>query len=349
MDTLLSKLGSVLLVVIPLALTLGFAEAALRVLNLPPIDDHSFGPQDPGWDRELGWALAANPNGTKRQNACGEEVNIAPYPSPYLLRRAKGATGPTLLFIGDSFTLANTVNSGSTFYDWVEKLLPFPTRVYAGGVGGYGNVQENLLIKKILATTGIHPDIIIWEICGNDISNNDFEIETHDPGNNNGIPRPYYDLTTKTITIRDPKITLRSYYLGPTLSHSRVAVLALLAAIKVDLSFGFGWFPKDFTSATISLPPERLGPAEKRGLAVTKVMVDDIAQLLPDTVLVGFGAGTKHDLIAPIFTGPRRLWLDVPTSPTFSCPPDPHWNALGHEQIGRFIAAHLLDLIHPEP
>jgi hypothetical protein len=346
-----AKLGSVLLVVISLGLSLGFVEVTLRLLNIPRLNDHPFGPGDRrepelGWDSELGWALVAN-QGTKLPNACGEMVNIAPHPSRYLLRTAKGTTGPTILFIGDSFTHAYTVNTGEAFYDWVEKLLPFPTRIYAGGVAGYGNVQENLLIKKIMATTGLHPDLIVWQICGNDLINNVYELETHEPANNNGMPRPYYDPATKTITIRDPTITLRSYYLGETLSRFRLAVLALAAAIKVDLALGLGYFPNIF-SGPISLPPEQLHAAEARGVAVTQAMVDDIAERLPDTILVGFGVGVNRELIAPIFNGPRRRWLDIPFAPDL-CPPDTHWNDRGHEQVGQFLAARLLAIISADP
>lgn len=336
-------LSSVLLVVASLALCLACVEMILRVLDIPHVETSSFGPASPGWDQELGWALIAHQS-TKRMNPCGEVVETAPYPSPYLLRTATGNAGPTILFIGDSFTHAYTVSTGAAFYDWVEKLLPFPTRVYAGGVAGYGNVQENLLIKKIVATIGIRPDIIVWQICGNDLINNVYELEIRNPVNNNGMPRPYYDLASKTITIRDPTITLRGYYLGETWGRVRIAVLALAGAIKADAALRTGYFP-NILSGPVGLPPDQLRAAEARGAAINQVMVDDIAQMLPDAILVGFGVGANSELIAPIFTGPRRVWLNTDPLGADTCPPDTHWNARGHEQIGRFLAERLIEII----
>jgi hypothetical protein len=63
------------------------------------------------------------------------------------------------------------VAKGSAFYDHFERRLPYPAKVYAAGVGGYGTAQEYLLLRRLQR---LKPDVVVWQLCNNDIINNVF-------------------------------------------------------------------------------------------------------------------------------------------------------------------------------
>ena len=90
--------------------------------------------------------------------------------------------------IGDSFTHATSVSDDRTHHALLAKLLD--VEVFAYGVGGYGTLQEFLVLDRFVDV--IHPDIFLWQYCANDFINNDNELERLSRFNNNGLTRPYW-------------------------------------------------------------------------------------------------------------------------------------------------------------
>lgn len=79
------------------------------------------------------------------------------------------ASGPVVLVVGDSFTEAEYAGSGGTYFDRFSREIP--CRSYVFGCSGYGTLQETLLLERYINT--IRPDIVILQMCDNDLFNND--------------------------------------------------------------------------------------------------------------------------------------------------------------------------------
>ncbi len=145
-------------------------------------------------DEKLGWRAMPNyvRDGTWR-DAAG---------TSYRLRMSTDARGfrrfgdlqtarPKLFVVGDSYTHAIETSDGQTYFDVLGKSVPVELFVY--GAGGFGTLQEYLLIDEYLDE--IEPDMVLLQFCGNDFSNNSAVYEYVDLGNNNGLVRPYLDET----------------------------------------------------------------------------------------------------------------------------------------------------------
>lgn len=94
---------------------------------------------------------------------------------------------PKILIVGDSYTHAIETSDGETYFHRMADVLPFEFFVY--GAGGYGTLQEYLVIEEFWDV--IQPDLLLIQFCGNDLSNNLQAYEAIDLGNNNGLIRPY--------------------------------------------------------------------------------------------------------------------------------------------------------------
>lgn len=105
--------------------------------------------------------------------------------------RTLGPTPPRgmrILVIGDSFTQAVEVSNDKTYAAILQDSLP--ARVFAYGSGGYGTLQEYLILDEVLDE--VRPEIVIWQFSTNDFINNDEELERNSLVNNNGRRRPYW-------------------------------------------------------------------------------------------------------------------------------------------------------------
>lgn len=91
--------------------------------------------------------------------------------------------------IGDSFTEAVEVSDGKLYFDYLKKERP-QVEIFAYGCGGYGTLQEYLILDRYIDL--IKPDLILWQFCGNDLINNDHELESLSVWNNNHMIRPYW-------------------------------------------------------------------------------------------------------------------------------------------------------------
>lgn len=118
---------------------------------------------------------------------------------PYIVRRSQKQFGfrqfgnvesakPKLLVIGDSFTQATAVSDERTYHAILAKALG--VEVFAYGAGGYGTLQEWLVLVRYLDL--IQLDALLWQYCVNDFINNDNELERLSTINNNGWTRPYW-------------------------------------------------------------------------------------------------------------------------------------------------------------
>ena len=185
-------------VIIVLAVfVLGIGEVAIRAVHLlrdgiPFFESTTGGRIGPiTLDQDLGWRATEHYEEALVEKTKGGTL--------YAVRRSQkqygfrqfgdlGSKRLKVLVIGDSFTHATSVSDDRYVHALLAKLLD--VEVFAYGVGGYGTLQEFLVLDRFVDV--IHPDIILWQYCANDFINNDNELERLSRFNNNGLTRPYW-------------------------------------------------------------------------------------------------------------------------------------------------------------
>jgi hypothetical protein len=143
------------------------------------------------FDEQLGWRVRENYSfrGYK-QDASGKKYWVTISTDGKGFRSFGNPHSHSLkkvFFIGDSFTQALDASDGNTFYSIIGKEAP--VEVFAQGTGGYGTLQEYMILDKYIGS--IQPDILVWQYSGNDFINNSYELELQSLTNNNGLRRPY--------------------------------------------------------------------------------------------------------------------------------------------------------------
>jgi hypothetical protein len=143
-------------------------------------------------DNLLGWKTAINyakKGYVLNKNGSGYFVDITT--NEYGFRKFGNVkSSKTKIFvIGDSFTHAVQCGDQKPYFSYLANLSNF--EVFAYGSNGYGNLQEYLILNRYIDQ--INPDIILLQLCPNDIINNHYDLEFKSTKNNNGMVRPYLD------------------------------------------------------------------------------------------------------------------------------------------------------------
>ncbi len=127
-------------------------------------------------DPRLGWRSTPN----FRYQGTGLESDG----STYFLTVTKNSLGfrafgdlssskPKILVIGDSYTEALEVSDDQTYYTLIGRILG--CEVFAIGSGGYGSLQEYMLLDQFKDLT--IPNLILWQFCFNDFMNNCYRLD----------------------------------------------------------------------------------------------------------------------------------------------------------------------------
>jgi len=283
-------------------------------------------------DAELGWQLNTHREKTTGTNRCGETVVLERYDHPYLVKRPRYQNDTRVLFVGDSFTQAHEVSSGRAYFDIFEELTKDRYSVFAAGIGGFGNLQEYLLLRRV--SDEVEPDIVIWQLHRNDRSNNVFAL---DSGSfyNNQQPRPYLDLRTGQVHIKDP-----GFFLFDVSYLFRFLFFRMLA---LDWTYKLGLL--DTADSLIAPPEEDLPGLTGQGLDVLRTVLRKAMEENPDTRFCGFAVDEQYDREyervfegegAAYFANVSRLVASDPR-PTNCLPLDEHWNHHGNEVAGRLL------------
>ncbi len=287
-------------------------------------------------DAELGWHLNASRTRTTTRNSCGETVLLERYDDPYLVKRPRYHNPTRVLFLGDSFTQAHEVSTGSAYYDVFEQLTGDRYSVFAAGVGGFGNLQEYLLLQRV--SDEVRPEIVIWQLDPNDVSNNVFALDNGSLYNNQH-PRPYLEPKTGRVTFRDPGFFL--------FDVSKLFRFLFHKVLVVDWKYHLGIL--DAANSLIRPPNSALPELTEQGLNVLRTMLRHAVQDHPGTRFFGFATGDEYDLAyqeifqdlgAGYFPEVSRIVASDP-EPTNCLPLDGHWNHHGNEVAGRLLAREL--------
>ena len=257
---------------------------------------------------------------------------------------------PKILVIGDSFTEANWVSNDKTYYSVLGRELD--VEVFAIGVGGFGTLQEYMLLDTHI--DDISPDLIIWQYSSNDLNNNNPRLEAL-TRSRIGITRPYlidgniqYQLATPSMHV------MRSLGLG----RLRLAVFLASRLEK------YGLF-KDSTPSTAFLDETRPGGSLYdeflSAIQTTELIMQRTARRVNRIPVVTFLAdgvvhsGNERDLrygniFEEIATSAGFLYADT-ISPAFESAllkgsilfihDGGHWNEAGNKLAGESIAKYV--------
>jgi len=289
-------------------------------------------------DKTFGWVHTIHGSTNFRKNKCGETVLRLPLKHKLINKFPRYSAKAKILFLGDSTTHAHEVSTGRAYYDIFEQNMKNKYSVYAAGVGGFGSLQEFMIIDSVY--NNIKPDIVIWQLCGNDVANNVYELD-NSSFLNNQRPRPYYNLDTDLIKIRDPGFWLFDLSLGFRFVYLNLFVL--------DSKYQLGLI--SLLDTFIALEPQEIKTFEKKGLEVLSTLLAKTMDKFPKTRFYGFSVDAMYDeQFKAIFRKHGAIYFSeffkkVDNIAGTNCDPlDPHWNHLGN-----IVAGNMLTLLVENP
>ena len=235
--------------------------------------------------------------------------------------------------VGDSTTQAYQVSDGEAYYDVLAELHP-GLEVFGYGVGGYGTVQQAMVLERFWGR--IQPDVVIWQVCANDFINNDWELESSSNENNNHMTRPYLGENGR-IELRHPDRRL-GWLAHRSLLGRRLAVLASSLRKR--------------RHGSIEAELEAGDPAVRRAVATTRLAIELRMAAAPDVTFLAFFVPSPE-----MYAWEAAARDEICALPRLECLPeveeaisrarragvavdggeDPHWNAAGHEIVARVL------------
>jgi hypothetical protein len=246
---------------------------------------------------------------------------------------------PKLLIIGDSFTQASAVSDTKTYAALLSRLVEM--EVFAYGAGGYGTLQEYLILDRYFDE--IKPDLILWQFCINDFINNDNELEQTSTANNNGLTRPYW--INGAITHLSPKPTgqqVREWINH----HSRflyfvVSRIDRLRAVTSSTSVEHAIKTEGFRHSGF-----------QRAVQVTDQLMGRVRARVGNTPIVAFSCDSTepYDEAFSVISMHHGIeyWRDIPDVIRRALErgedvqtPDDHWNESGHSLVAETVAKHM--------
>lgn len=164
-----------------------FAEAGQRVI-------HRRSPPRAVRDPVLGWRMNADiRREMKGIRSDGKEYDIhfSSTTNGFRMWGDPSAGRKRLLVVGDSFTEAVQVSDDKTYYALLKQKLGLKWEIFAYGEGGYGTLQEFLVMDRYW--DAIRPTAVLWQWSGNDFINNSFALDSESRENFSVCPRPYWE------------------------------------------------------------------------------------------------------------------------------------------------------------
>jgi hypothetical protein len=249
--------------------------------------------------------------------------------------------------VGDSYTHGINLDQEELYFNYLKDELN--AEIFAYGGGGYGTLQEYLVLKRYLGL--IKPDIVVIQVCMNDFINNSQALESQSYINANYSLRPYYE--NGNISYHFPKrAKLLNDFLIP---NSRIIYLimnrvdrfcSMLAQKKIlntveDEIKKMGASHKDFFSSVL----------------VTSQIIEKIKEQCGGIFLCAFNADNEE----PYFSQFKNIFRDHKIAFIEEIPElvqhaenqghevrlkdGHHWNKLGNEIAGKCLASNIMKRI----
>ena len=330
------------------ALALSMGELAIRSVHLirdgiPFFESSAGGRVGPiTLDQDLGWKATEHYKEALVEKTKGGRLYPVHRSQTRYGFRQFGDLGTTrlkVLVIGDSFTHGTAVSDDRTYHALLSKILD--VEVFAYGAGGYGTLQEFLVLDRYLDV--IQPDVIIWQYCVNDFINNDNELERRSLINNNGLIRPYWrDRQIQRLSPKESSVQMREWinrhsrFLYFVLSRmDRLRAAGTRDTIEVDIE-AEGMRHGGFLRA-VQVTDELMGRVRAR-VGNRPILAFDCIQTEPyDQAFREISAhyGIVYwDDIGPVIQAAEKRGEDVYVADGH------HWNERGHELAAQAIANH---------
>ncbi|NGZ01524.1 MAG: hypothetical protein CV090_00545 [Nitrospira sp. WS238] len=350
--------ASGVVLVICVVLILGLGEVAIRSVHLLR-DGIPFFENTEGrvglitLDQELGWRATEDFQETLMEKTeKGRPYSVRRSQKQYGFRQFGNLNSSKLkmLVIGDSFTHAGGASDDRTYYALLAKSLD--VEVFAYGAGGYGTLQELLILDRYLDV--IRPDVILWQYCANDFINNDNELERRSLVNNNGWIRPYWlQGRVQLLSPKESSVQVREwinrhsrflYFIVSRLDRLRAAKTR--ESIEADIE-AQGMRHAGFLRA-VGITDELMGQVRAR-VGNRPIMAFNCVQAEPydqafRTISAHYGIVYWDDVARAVHTAAER-GEDVYAED------GGHWNERGHalaaEAIAKNFQADLKRLVYP--
>ena len=213
--------------------------------------------------------------------------------------------------------------------------------VFAYGAGGYGTLQEYMILDRYIDE--IRPDLILWQFCINDFINNDNALERASTMNNNGMLRPYWE--QNTIAYLSPKPTGQQirewinhhsrflYFLVSRIDRLR----AVTSHDTVETFINAQGFKHEGFSHAVQVTDDLMKRVRTRTGSIPIVAFSCAdAQPYSDAfamISTHYGIEYWNDVAATVQQAAIH-GKDVET-------PDDHWNEAGHRLVATSLAQHL--------
>ena len=230
--------------------------------------------------------------------------------------------------LGDSMTQGLKVNDNRNYYDILAEQLGDSFQVFSYGCGGYGSLQEYMILDKYFDI--IDPDIIIIQTSSNDISDNYLDLEKISLGNNNFMRRPY--LINGDIEYHYPYpgnkfiVFLQKNFISFKFLSGRLRIFELLIANKnIDETNSLYSLALETTEQIFKLIKQRIG--EKK-LFVFESDKNQFINKICKKLDIEFIDTIQNDIIRAQIEGLKINGL----------PYDSHWNDTGNEIVGNSLS-----------
>lgn len=197
-----SKVGwqEILLLGFSVVLTGLMADTLLRFI-LPP----TYG------QTKYGWTVPANKFKLKTiEDTTGQfrEITVRYFQNGFKRWGNPNTDKRKLFVIGDSFTEMPYVSNGEEWYSYFENQVS-NIELFVFGGGGYGSLQEYMVFDDYIDS--IKPDVMLWQFCGNDYSNNFYDWDLSGYPFNNHMVRPYLEEDRIVYRLPLPYAKFREY------------------------------------------------------------------------------------------------------------------------------------------
>jgi hypothetical protein len=249
--------------------------------------------------------------------------------------------------IGDSFAESPHVSNGEEWYSYLERAFPNMT-FFVYGSSGFGSLQEYFLLDEYFDV--IKPDILIFQMHYNDFLDNDYRFELKEYPLSNQAERPY---------LEDGKVIYRLPIRYAWLRKASRIMMYVLAGHDVGLrnqimqdknKFYNGLYGEDFHYADFSQSKIFEGDFNET-LEITAQIYHLVRQRAGDIPIYLFSADTrsvwaeeyvakaaKLEYIPGVSQEPMSYQLRGINTQIIN---DGHWNLLGHNIAGEYIANYL--------
>ena len=306
---------------------------------------YTFDPPNSRMEKKLGWETGENIHKKRSVKGYGE---ITFTTSKYGFRRfGDTTTKKTKLFvIGDSFSEANGVSDGETYYDYLAENND-TIEIFAYGCSGYGSLQEYLILKEYF--DDIKPDIILWQFCSNDFFENLYDLDRIDDPSHHHYVRPFLingRIEYKGKETHPSLVILSSHVLRTIKFRFNILKMMLFDTGLVDFSLDHSPLFEDTVHATLEIM--KLVRNIDDNVILAAFSVDEALSEKTEDVFSTICRKTGIHYIPGI---PRAIERaeDSGMKVTLS-KDDNHWNAAGHSIAGEKILKYLeKNVLNPLP